>query len=312
MTQTFFLLPFFSLLPPPQMETSQLLVACHWGIVEDVKTILKENPEININKWGETGMAALHIACREGRDNVVAILLAHPGIGVNMINMTGSTPFSLAVRNGQVECVRLLLEDPRVTSHNQKNNDGESPLWLAANRGFIDVIKVWMASGKPMDMGTPGDEWSDPVKGAEKRPMFMSRESEMIRNKDASGDLLKRFREDPDRTRYKVRLELGICKELAADFFALVVFVCDGLLKYPEDGRRFYTVSDTITTDTAVTTTTRLINITGMTGFLGIARRLPIEIQMVLCCRVVGWGADNIPGGAREAAFRGLAAALPR
>ena len=49
-----------------------------------------------------------------------------------------------------------MLKDSRVKV-NEPNRDGETPLWVAANYGFLDVIKWWVASGREMDLGKPGD-----------------------------------------------------------------------------------------------------------------------------------------------------------
>ena len=35
--------------------------------------------------------------------------------------------------------------------------DGWTPLWWAARYGFLDGIKWWIASGREIDLGKPGD-----------------------------------------------------------------------------------------------------------------------------------------------------------
>ena len=42
--------------------------------------------------------------------------------------------------------------------------------------------------------------------------------------------LLERFIDNPNQTRQEVRVKLGVLDELAADVFALIVFLCDDLL----------------------------------------------------------------------------------
>jgi len=69
--------------------------------------------------------------------------------------------------------------------------------------------------------------------------------------------------------------------------FALVVFVSDGLLQ----------INDTATLSPAA----RLFKI---------ARRLPLELQMMLCYRVVESGKEIIPGKESEVAFKELARRL--
>ena len=76
--------------------------------------------------------------------------------------------------------------------------------------------------------------------------------------------LLERFQRDATQTRHAVRMELGWFDPAAAEVFALVVFVSDGLLQ----------VKDSTTTAPAA-------------KFFSIAIRLLLELQMMLCYRVV-------------------------
>ena len=98
--------------------------------------------------------------------------------------------------------------------------------------------------------------------------------------------LLERFKSDTAETRHAMRVEIGWYDELAAEMFALVVFVSDGLLQ----------VNETATTHAAT--------------FFSIAARLPLELQMVLCSRVVGSTKEIIPGKKSEVAFKSLAKSL--
>ena len=98
--------------------------------------------------------------------------------------------------------------------------------------------------------------------------------------------LLKRFEKNPVKTGHAVRMELGVIEEFAAEMFALVVFVSDGLLQV--------THHDQSTPSPAA-------------RFLAMAVRLPLELQMVLCHRVVGSAKDTILGRDSESAFKNLA-----
>ena len=95
--------------------------------------------------------------------------------------------------------------------------------------------------------------------------------------------LLERFKENPGETRHAVRAELGLVDEMAAEMFALVVFVSDGLLQINE-----------MTSSPAA-------------RFFSIAAQLPLELQMVLCFRQVGSGKEIISGKDSEVAFKFLA-----
>ena len=83
-------------------------------------------------------------------------------------------------------------------------------------------------------------------------------------------------------TRHSVRVEIGWYKPAAAKMFALVVFVSDGLLQ----------IKDTTLSPAA--------------RFFTIARSLPLELQMMLCSRLVGSAKEIISGKESEVAFKSL------
>ena len=71
-----------------------------------------------------------------------------------------------------------------------------------------------------MDLGKPGDiDNTDAIGVAEEYC-----KAEVV-------TLLERFKSDATKTKHAMRVELGLLDELAAEMFALVVFVSDGLLQ---------------------------------------------------------------------------------
>ena len=143
----------------------------------------------------------MHYACDsegDSRSAVIPLLLAHPDIDINVKNSSGSTPFSYACLGGDTSCVREMLKDSRVKV-NEPSNDGWTPLWRAAAHGHLDIIRWWIASGREMNLGKPGDvEKTDAIGGAKK--WF---KKEVV-------TLLERFKSDAAKTRSEVRMELGI------------------------------------------------------------------------------------------------------
>jgi len=218
----------------------------------------------------------LHYACSEGyRSAVIPLLLAHPDIDVNVEHIYGNQPFYMACWNGNPSCVREMLKDSRVDV-NETNGEGHTPLRNAAYRGHLNTIKWWIASGREMDLGTPGYFSKSDAIGVAKDW-----------GKTAVVTLLEKFKEYPKETRHRVRKELGWYTELAAEMFALVVFVSGGLLQ----------IKDTTTPSPAA-------------RFFYVASQLPLELQMVLCYRLVGSTKEIIPGKESEVAFRELARRL--
>jgi len=75
--------------------------------------------------------------------------------------------------------------------------------------------------------------------------------------------ILGRFITHPAQTRHEVRVKLGVLDKLAAEVFALTVFLCDDLLQLQP----------------AASAASR---------FFAITSKLPIELQMIMCHRAVG------------------------
>jgi len=250
------------------------LAAVKKGDAKKLAELMRQDPGVNVNQALDGfGCADLHYACGDNRRSaVIPLLLAHPDIDVNVKNQYGATPFFYACC-GRPSCLRLLLKDSRVKV-NEPNHDGYTPLWIAASDRLI-VIKWWIASGREMDLGEPGDVDKTDAIGVAKKLGY----AEVV-------TLLERFKENPVETRHAMRVELGLLDELAAEMFALVVFVSDGLLQ----------INDTTSSPAA--------------RFFSIATQLPHELQMVLCFRQVGSPKEIIPGKESEVEFKELARKL--
>ena len=147
----------------------------------------------------DSGSTALHHACQHSLELLVSILLAHPGIDVNSKNNQRQTPFNAAcAHHSTLLCLRLLLKDLRVNL-GEPDNIGGTPLMNAVMYDNLVAIKWWIASGREMDTGEPGNEKTDAVGLAK----IFQRETEMF-------TLLKRFKESSTQTRHEIRKELGI------------------------------------------------------------------------------------------------------
>ena len=175
-----------------------MLDAVKSGDAKKVAELIRQDPGFKVNMDHEYGYTLVHYACDEdSRSAVIPILLAHPDIDVNLKNTYGQTPFYLACC-GRISCVREMLKDSRVKV-NEPNNDGETPLYVAAKNAHLDVIMGWIASGREIDLGEPGDvDKTDAIGGARKNG-----KTEVVA-------LLERFKSDAAKTRSEVRKELGI------------------------------------------------------------------------------------------------------
>ena len=88
---------------------------------------------------------------------------------------------------------------------NEPDNVGFAPLWYAAWNGHLDVVKWWIASGREVDLGEPGDVGKTDAIGVAKK----YGETEVV-------TLLERFKSDAAQTRHAVRVELGWYDEAAS------------------------------------------------------------------------------------------------
>jgi len=96
---------------------------------------------------------------------------------------------------------------------------------------------------------------------------------------------------NPVLTRYELRVKLGVLDALAAEIFALTVFMCDELLQ----------LRPSLITSSSNPAVVR---------FFTLASKLPMELQMILCRRAVGSMKQNILRKDSEAAFKSLARIL--
>jgi len=128
--------------------------------------LIRQDPGFKVNMDHGDGVTLLHLACRgDNRSAVIPLLLAHPDIDVNVKDIYGWTPFFYAC-GGRPSCVREMLKDSRVKV-NEPYKDGKTPLRYAACFGHLDIIKWWIASGREIDLGKPGDvSMSDAIGGA--------------------------------------------------------------------------------------------------------------------------------------------------
>ena len=253
------------------------------GHLEDLESYLRTHPNVDINQRNTHGRAVFHNACAHGHHEVVKLLLALPALDVNMSISKGNTPFAMACINKRRAVVELLLKDPRVDI-TLGNNNQLTPVWLACYYNHFEVIEWLVASGRDL-----GDlEKKVPFEGSEFAALEIARRE---KNLEATS-LLKRFMADPHQTRHEVLVKLGFGDALAAEHFATIVFLCDDLLQLKP---ALAAVCNDAGAPAAIQ------------QFFAIAKRLPMELQMVLCHRVAGSRKQNIKSTESEAAFKSLA-----
>ena len=251
------------------------------GLAAEVQSYLQNTPGLQFNARDvRSNGEALLWASEHGHAEVVKLLLAHPGINVNVQDSNRFTPLVFGCVYGRVSVVKLLLKDPRVDVV-VSDMMGCPPLWWAAAEGHLEVIEWFLASGRDFDVNQAGRDWKNGVRST---PIQVATQKEL----EDGVTLLKRFTANPAMTRHELRVRL-VPEELAAELFALTVFLCDDLL--------------CLKTPTKVTAT-------AASRFFDVVKRLPMELQMVLCRRVFGSAKDSVLSKDSEVAFKSLAKIL--
>ena len=205
---------------------SQLYDAARDGLVSEVSSLLRDNPEINVN-WTNPGFyqfAALHSASRWDDVEVVKLLLAHPNINVNLQSIDGWTPLSFGCWNGQVSVVRVMLKDPRVDVTLDDNSGCTPPLWYAFRWGRHEVIECLIASARDLGdiMNKKGTYSWD---GKYYTALEIARENQIT---DVVS-LLGRFLASPALTRQEIRQKLNFTGlslfQFQFHFISIFIFV---------------------------------------------------------------------------------------
>ncbi len=94
---------------------------------------------------------AMHFA-REGMTEELAGFLDH-GLPADVTDEDGNSPLMLAAYHGQVETLRMLLE--RGADVDLHNDRGQSPVAGAVFKGEDAVVEILLAAGADLDAGTP-------------------------------------------------------------------------------------------------------------------------------------------------------------
>jgi hypothetical protein len=280
-------LPFFFKLFFSHMEANdrvdglELWTATVRNDLNDVLVLLNKGYSRFISSpYNISNTTPLHEVCIYGKGDsskILKMFLKYPGIDVNVrAGHTKVTAFACTCSLNTLACGKLLLADPRVNLHTACFN-GLTPLdvLITNHRDTTLLLKHWIASGRPL--------MTDFARYANK-----SVRGSHYRVRDDAFEILKAYTQNPVEAIHKARLEIEWFDPAAARLFAMLVFLCDGLLVLkPRDAL-----------------TEEQIKIA---RFWNMAQKLPLDLQYVLTCRAVGSDEVSITSANREAAFSDLA-----
>jgi hypothetical protein len=250
---------------------------------DEAVAILRAHPSLDVNWKDQNDWTVLQLASYYGHAKVVKLLLVHPAIDCNVRAPGGFTPLLLACWNDYVSVVYLLLKNPRVNT-TLADHGGHTPLWWASSNGNLEVIELMIASGQDLgDLNQKGSYGNNED--------YTALEVARKNNNIEIESLLVKFMANPELIRHQVQVKLGLSDAIAAEIFALTIFLCDGLLKL----------------NTTPITSAAVVN---ATPFFEITSKLPMEVQMIMCSRAVGSMKQNILRKDSEPAFKSLARTL--
>lgn len=269
----------------------RLMFLIQEGNTVDVATFLKNHSELNINGHMIASWTPLHYAVHCKRAEIVKLLLTHPDMDVNYAVPGGATPFESACLYGNQDTLEVLLNDPRVDT-TFCPWVGCSPLRVVAKPQWgkepLGCVRRLILSGRNLgDVMDQSRRTVDAYDGVE------------LEIDPKVQPLIAQFTADPERTRHEMRADLGCAAELAADMYALIVFLCDDLLQLKSS-------SSSLALDPALVSD--MESCTAALRFFNMTKKLPMELQMILCHRAMGFMKQNIPHKNSEPAFRSLAA----
>ena len=134
--------------------TIPIIEAARIGNIEDVKLLLKEYADINIQKEDE--WTALMLASQNGHTQVVELLLKE-NADVNAQKEDGWTALMIASNDGHTEVVELLLKDN--ADVNTQNEEGWTALMIASQNGHTQVVELLLKKNADVNIQKE-DEWT--------------------------------------------------------------------------------------------------------------------------------------------------------
>jgi hypothetical protein len=222
----------------------------------------------DINQGDLRGRTPLHHACASGKMTHLIECLMDMSLKFNLKDHCGCTPFLTACEWGRTEIVKVFLDLKEVDTQ-ATDGTGCGALCLASVKDHTSVIKLLIASGR--ELGVP----SHPI-------IFEGGQWTCLENAKSkeTRDLLTNFIETPVHTRLRLRSELDM--PTASLTFALVIFMCDGLLALINPEHKAHNQS----------------------RFFTLLARLPMELQMLVCNMTQSLNKSLISHTEREEAFK--------
>jgi len=262
---------------------SQFWSACCFGDLAAVERLLRD-PHFAVAEMNDAdvfGRSPLSVACANNHGAIVSLLLKDPRLSRESLNRRNEgfwTALDRASFNGHLDIVKDLLADHRLDHGDLHLPDkhGRTTLSAAICNGRLEIVKWLLAAEEPGTFALPDHVLLDDTQNGD---------LDVLDVHAACRALMRRYNAAPSSVRRSLRVELGLLARDAAQIFAAVVFLCEGLVQVP--------------TAAATSRPGR---------FLSVLENVPLELQMLLCWRAVEEPRrEIIPSRDSEPAFRELA-----
>jgi len=176
--------------------------------------LLLNDERVDINKVDNDGNSPFYLACYYGHIDIVKLLLNEKRTQVNTINDNGETPFYTTCKNGKIEILKVLLNDPRVNINEvNASKHNRTPLHVSCLQGEIQVVKYILASGRDVSLSEKDEEGKTAINIAREGWKFIEIKRDWERRKRNCikiVELMESFERNPNETRFKLRIQLGL------------------------------------------------------------------------------------------------------
>ncbi len=123
----------------------EFVEACGYRPLADVKQMLENNPNLDVNGYDDGERTPLFAACGGSNLEVATFLLGHPKVDINRSCGQGQTALWAACMGGRIEVVKLLLgKDADV--HKCDDQDW-TPLWATCFQGDLASAELLLEKG---------------------------------------------------------------------------------------------------------------------------------------------------------------------
>ena len=116
---------------------------CARGKLAEVREAIGRGEDVNDKSF--VGRTGLMLAVEFKHNSIVKLLLEQPTLDLNLTDLNGMTALHSTAFYNNVEGARLLLADPRLNTHNHKDNNGWTPVKAAIVRKKVNVLRELVA-----------------------------------------------------------------------------------------------------------------------------------------------------------------------